>query len=163
MPMDSAVAGLIGAGIGAVAGMTGTLLSQLLQSRRENKKWLITRKEDAYSNTLRYLLKVLNRRSKITAKGVAVLSQEDMPDWFTDLSEAQSWITSLTIYCSHDVRKTIKLIAGKYNSAMSTLMGYNVLLLTEHPKEVESKRVIIDHGLVSLTITHDYNRGAEKW
>ena len=153
MPMDSAVSGIIGAGIGAVAGMTGRLLAQMLQSRREHQEWLLTRKEDAYSNALRYLLKSLNRRSKITAEGNAVLSKEDMPEWSTDLSEAQAWITSLTIYCSNDVCKTIKMIAGNFNVAMSMFMGSDVLLAAEHAKEVESDRVFINRGLGTLAET----------
>ncbi|MCB1824404.1 MAG: hypothetical protein H6974_15560 [Gammaproteobacteria bacterium] len=116
MPIDPAVAGLIGAGIGAIAGMSGTLMGQILQSKRENKKWLLSRKEDAYSNSLRYLLKALNKRSKLTADGIAVLAKEDMPEWFSDLSEAQAWITSLTIYCSEDVRETIDIIRNKKNN-----------------------------------------------
>ena len=153
MPMDSAVAGLIGAGIGAVAGITGTFLAQILQSRREHRKWILSRKEDAYSNSLRYLLKALNRRSKITVEGVAVLSKEDMPEWFTDLSEAQAWITSLTIYCSNDVRETIKLIASKFNGTMSMLMGSDVLIAAEHSKEVERDPLVINRGLGNLAET----------
>lgn len=128
MPIDPAVSGLIGAGIGAIAGMSGTLMGQVLQSKREHKKWLLTRKEDAYSNSLKYLLRVLNKRSKLTADGIAVLAKEDVPEWFSDLSEAQAWITSLTIYCSDDVRETIKSVSSKFNGVMSMLMGNNVYI-----------------------------------
>jgi hypothetical protein len=91
--MDSEIAGLVGAGIGAVAGMSGTLLAQALQSRREHRKWVLTKKEEAYSNALRHLLKSLNTRSYLTADGIAILGINEMPNWFSDLSEAQSWIT----------------------------------------------------------------------
>lgn len=153
MPMDTAIAGLIGAGIGAAAGMTGTLLAQILQSRREHRKWLLSKKEDAYSNSLRYLLKALNRRTKITADGIAILSKEDMPEWFADLGEAQSWITSLTIYCSSDVRETIKQVAGKFNGVISTLMGNDVLIAAEHPNENKSDRIVVNQGLDNLAET----------
>ena len=153
MPMDTAIAGLIGASIGAAAGMTGTLLAQILQSRREHRKWLLSKKEDAYSNSLRYLLKALNRRSKITADGIAILSKEDMPEWFADLGETQSWITSLTIYCSSDVRDTIKQVAGKFNGVISTLMGNDVLIAAEHPNENKSDRIIVNQGLDNLAET----------
>ena len=52
----------------------------------------------------------------------------------------------MTIYCSNDVRKTIKMIAGNFNVAMSMLMGSNVLLVAEYAKEVESDRVFINEG-----------------
>lgn len=46
--MDAAVAGLIGAAIGAVAGFTGTVLTALLQFRLEQRKWLRNREDLAH-------------------------------------------------------------------------------------------------------------------
>jgi len=71
MPMDSAIAGLIGAGVGAAAGMTGTLLAQILQSRREHRKWRLSKKEDAYDGVvIKVFIIILNLwRSKCFQNG----------------------------------------------------------------------------------------------
>lgn len=135
--MDSTVAGLIGAGIGAVAGMVGTIIGQTMQSQRDHNKWQLSKKEEAYSNTLRYLLKVLNRRSQITADGIVFISKEHLPQWFQDISEAQAWMTSLTIVCSSDVRGTINSVSEKLNVAMSQFLGMEM-------KVGEAKEVVQD-------------------
>ena len=43
--------------------------------------------------------------------------------------------------------------AGKYNAAMSMLMGSDILLAAEHQKEFESDRAFINHGLSTLAET----------
>ena len=49
--MDSATSGLIGAGIGAAASILGAIFAQAFQSRREHQRWVLARKEEAYSNS----------------------------------------------------------------------------------------------------------------
>lgn len=81
------------------------------------------------------------------------MAKEDMPEWFTDLSEVQVWIILLAIYCIDDVHDTIKLIAGKFNATISILMGSNINLATDHPPEVEknlSARVMMANEGVLL-------------
>lgn len=46
--MDSAVAGLIGAGIGASAGIAGTLITTYLQAKQERLKWLRDKRVESY-------------------------------------------------------------------------------------------------------------------
>ena len=67
--MDAAVAGLIGAAIGAIAGMTGTLITAYLQAKQEHMKWMRDKRVEAYSNTIRYLVRALNKRSILTFEG----------------------------------------------------------------------------------------------
>jgi hypothetical protein len=121
--MDAAVAGLIGAAIGAVAGVLGAIITHYLQSSQDNKKWVRDKREEAYSNTIRFLLRVLNKRSMITATGLTVLGQENIKEWFDDISEAQSWMTSLTIYCSESEKNTIGKLSSEINNAVSALVG----------------------------------------
>ncbi len=129
--MDSAISGLLGAGIGAVAGMFGAVLTQSLQLRNDHKKWLLSKKEEAYSSAIRFLLKSLNRRSKMTATGIAVLGQNELPDWFIDLSEAQAWVSSITIYASCETKESINQVAYRFNSVMSELLHYYPTLTIE--------------------------------
>jgi len=53
--MDSAVAGLIGAGIGALAGLLGSVFTTYFQTAQEHQKWLRDKRAESYSNTIRYL------------------------------------------------------------------------------------------------------------
>jgi len=72
--MNAAIAGLIGAAIGAMAGIVGAFVTQYLQARAAARNWLRDKREGAYSNALRYLLRVHNKRSQLefTEKGLTV-------------------------------------------------------------------------------------------
>lgn len=108
--MDSGVAGLIGADIGAVAGIAGTLITNHLQAKQERLKWLRDKRVEAYSNTIRYLTRALNKRSSIsieTGTLVTIMGQDVIKEWFDDLSEALVWLSSLSIYCSENQQKEI--------------------------------------------------------
>lgn len=101
--MDSGVAGLIGAGIGALAGVAGTLITNHLQAKQERLKWLRDKRVESYSNTIRYLTRALNKRSEISIDSgslVTVMGKNVTKEWFDDLSEALAWFSSLSIYCS---------------------------------------------------------------
>jgi hypothetical protein len=108
--MDSAVAGLIGAGIGAVAGIAGTLITTYLQAKQERLKWLRDKRVESYSNTIRYLTRALNKRSSISIESgtlVTIMGQDVVKEWFDDLSESLVWLSSLSIYCSENQQKEI--------------------------------------------------------
>ena len=113
--MSSAIAGLIGAGIGALAGVAGAFISQRMQARTTQERALQSKKEEAYASTLRYLLRVQNRRSGIHAEGGPYLSQEGVKELFDDLVEAQFWASTLTIYCAEDQRGPIKKVSHALN------------------------------------------------
>lgn len=105
--MDSAVAGLIGAGIGAVA---GTLITTYLQAKQERLKWLRDKRVESYSNTIRYFTGALNKRSSISIKSgalVTIMGQDAVKEWFDDLSESLVWLSSLLIYCSENQQEEI--------------------------------------------------------
>lgn len=109
--MDSAVAGLIGAGIGASTGFISTLLSSWLSLRRERDqwersvsaerdKWLRDNLQEIYGNCLYYLSRVL-MGSEITVesgKPFAVTRIEHQRELFLDYSEAQKWLGLLLVY-----------------------------------------------------------------
>ena len=131
--MNSAIAGLIGAAIGAVAGIAGTIVTQYLQIRAERKQALRSKREAAYTNTLQCLLRVRDRRmsdlkrSDIKRNGGQVVpfyfQYWDLPEWtdaylvgdipafreeaFDDIVGARLWITSATAYCSPKVRSLL--------------------------------------------------------
>lgn len=116
------MAGLVGAAIGAMAGIVAAFITQHLQATAERKKWLRIKREEAYSNTLRFLLKTLNRRSDLAADGIAYLGRDVIKEWFDDIVEAQIWANYLTIYCSESQKGNIAEVAGNLNEAVSKFL-----------------------------------------
>jgi len=117
------VAGLVGAVIGAMAGIVAAFITQLLQAKAEQNKWLRTKREEAYSNTLRFLLKTLNRRSDLAADGMAYLGSDAIKEWFDDLVEAQIWANYLTIYCSDRQKAPITEVASALNKQVTEFLA----------------------------------------
>lgn len=107
--MSSAVFGLLGAIIGAFAGFAGVIVANLFQARLEHRRWLRAKREEAYSNSIRFLLRMKGKRSTPTEPGESLISQKDRKDWFDELSEIRQWMTTLVIYCSDDYRDRIEL------------------------------------------------------
>jgi hypothetical protein len=108
--MDAAIAGLIGAAIGAVAGMAGTLITTYLQAKQEHAKWIRDKRVEAYSNTIRYLVRALNKRSSLAIKGdtfTSVMGEDVTKEWFDDLSEILVWLSAVSIYCSKNQQSKI--------------------------------------------------------
>ena len=134
--MDSAVAGLIGAGIGASAGIAGTLISTYLQMKQERLKWLRDKRVESYSNTIRYLTRVLNKRSSISIESgnpVTVMGQDVIKEWFDDLSESLVWLASLSIYCSENQKKEIINAFRVVEQAVSDVVTSN-----SHPSNIHN-------------------------
>ena len=88
--MDAAIAGLIDAAIGSVAGMAGTLITSYLQVKQEHAKWIHDKPVEACSNTIRYLVRALNKRSSLSIEDstlIRVMGKDVIKEWFDDLSE----------------------------------------------------------------------------
>src|SRR5215217_8234197 len=124
--MNAAIAGLIGAAIGALASILGTVVTQFLQARATARNRLRDKKEEAYSNTLRYLLRVQNKRSEMSVKGgqlTTILGEDDVKVWFDDVIEAQFWVTSLSVYCSPSYRNKILDNSSQMNQAVKEFLS----------------------------------------
>src|SRR5215204_3672409 len=154
--MSSALAGLIGTAIGAVAGIAGALISRYMQDRSERKNWARNKKQEAYANTLRYLLRIRNHRSALEPeKWVANTSPLFRPSdvegqmalrvdeiatrWMNDLVEAQYWITTLTISCAESQRSTISEVGREINESIETLLGSEAIGPFSKPSSLPSK------------------------
>ena len=119
--MDAAIAGLIGAAIGAVAGMAGTLITTYLQARQEHAKWIRDKRVEAYSNTIRYLIRALNKRSSLSLEGgtvTSVMGKDVIKEWFDDLSEILVWLSAASIYCSKNQQSKIAHVTKVVNKAV---------------------------------------------
>jgi hypothetical protein len=121
--MDAATAGLLGAVIGAVAGVGGSLITHGLQARLARENWLRDKRVETYTNAVRYLIRVSNKRSSITASGQTVLGKDAIKEWFDDISEVRSWMTSLVIYCSVGERPMIEQVTRSFNDAATEFIS----------------------------------------
>jgi hypothetical protein len=124
--MSSAIVGLIGAAIGALAGVAGAFISQRMQAGAAQKRALETKKEEAYSNTLRYMLRGQNRRGELTAEGTFIIT--DVATLIDDMVEAQFWASALTIYCSEEQRETVNTVSRDLNKTIQELVSGGVKL-----------------------------------
>ena len=120
--MDPAIAGLIGAGIGAIASLLGSLLSNWLLIKKEREQWLLDKQADEdtwlrerlqeiYSNCIDFLSRI-NRRSELAAKEgklEAILVTEHQRELFSDFSEAQKWLGLLVVYHPSNTRDDFPL------------------------------------------------------
>jgi hypothetical protein len=97
--MAVAVIGLIGVALGALMTQVGSVLADRRQSRTEAARWRRDQKAAAYDGALRHLLRTANRRSKITGEAGAIISREDVGQFFDDLVDAQFWVHVLATRC----------------------------------------------------------------
>jgi hypothetical protein len=134
--MNSAIAGLIGAAIGAGAGLAGTFITQYLQIRAQRQQTLLHRstereqalrvkREEAYKKTLQRLIRVRDRRMS-DLKLYPTTGAEPDPNGilvgefvlvgdvtrfreeaFDDIVGARLWLTSAIAYCSPKARSQL--------------------------------------------------------
>ena len=107
--MDAAVAGLLGATVGALTSLLASLLSNLFLARKERdqwvrsqqaerEKWLRDTLQKIYSNCIHHLSNLLSLVPTVTEIGNTLLTQRDVDKWFNDYSEAQRWLGLLLVY-----------------------------------------------------------------
>ncbi|MDQ2920222.1 MAG: hypothetical protein M3R52_01200 [Acidobacteriota bacterium] len=118
--MDAAIAGLLGATVGALASLFASLLSNWFLVRKERdqwvrsqqaerekwvrgqeadyQKWLRETLQNIYSNCIHHLSNLLSLVPTVTEIGNTLLTQKDVDKWFSDYSEAQRWLGLLLVY-----------------------------------------------------------------
>jgi hypothetical protein len=119
--MDAALAGAIGAGVGALATVAGSLLTTHRQADQQRVAAARRRKEEAYDNTIRFLLRARNRRSLVTAEGLLIIAQADIGTFFDDLIEAQTSLSVLLTACGSPQRPAIEAATSRLNDALERL------------------------------------------
>jgi hypothetical protein len=120
--MDSAIAALFGASIGASAGVVGVLLTNWLQIRAEHQRWIRDKKSEAYSNTLQHLYRLTAKRSRLLANGVSVLSLEHQKEWLDDYIATVESLSLLAIFASDEFQANIEDHAVKIRTEFEALL-----------------------------------------
>jgi len=121
--MSATIAGLLGAVIGALAVVASTFVTYSLQAKQEHRKWLRNKRQEAYANSVRYILRVLNKRSELSIEGGAFLGKDAQKEWFDDMSEALTWITTLAMYCPNTQQKQILDVLREIQDTVSGIVN----------------------------------------
>ena len=87
--MDAGLAAVIGAGIGGATAIVGSFATTVLSARATRSQWRRSQAADGYANSLRYLTRAVAVRSRFTSRGRAVLSKDDVHQFFVDLADAE--------------------------------------------------------------------------
>lgn len=108
---DAALAGLIGASIGALAGLIGSFLSNWYLVRKEREqwsrdkeleyqRWLREKLQEIYSNCIFYLSNLLGKPTSFTASEEGIMIADKKEKWSDDYSQALKWLGLLLVYGS---------------------------------------------------------------
>ena len=120
--MDAAVASLLGAVAGGSATFLGTVVNNVSQSRRDERKERQAKKAEAYGNALRNLLLILHFRSDMTPTGSAVIGEDHVPKWFAAMVDAEYWVTILTAVCGSRYRDDLLSAAAELTDGIGRLL-----------------------------------------
>jgi len=128
----------MGAGIGASATVIGNLVNTRSQASHERTSWNRERKEAAYNNAIRYVLRARNRSSGLTEEGMSHMTEESIAAFFDDLVDAQHWVSMLTTACADDQRNALVAVRERLNRIVDESTGA--------PAEMPSRGSAIESG-----------------
>jgi hypothetical protein len=130
--MDASIAGIIGALIGSISAITATYLTNRHAIKSERNRWILSKKEEAYTQSIRSLLEVMNSRSEITAEGKTILRSKNVKDWLTHCIDAIFWTRQISLYSSK-YYKAHRLDENliRFQNTIEKLTIGNARLLTE--------------------------------
>jgi hypothetical protein len=132
MAVDPALAGLLGALVGGAATFAGTVVSNTQQARHARDQRRHDRKVEAYSNTMRFLLRAAHRSAELgltdepPPSGDSPQSSDGINravTWFEDLIDAEYWMTVLTTACGTRHRTRIQEAARTLFDEIDRFIG----------------------------------------
>lgn len=106
--MDPALAGLLGALIGAISGLAGSVLAAIVQQRSKREDWAADMRVTAYSDALRSLVGA--KSYKGSPKG-----------WGANVSDAHFSLTLLSIYAVSAQARANVVEAGQIMSRLNAI------------------------------------------
>ncbi len=95
--------------------------------RNQHKIWVRDRKSEAYSNALKHLFRLTNKRSSILANGQAVLNQGHQKEWFDDYISTIEALSAISIYSRHEFIENIASHAVNLRTEMEKIISGNKL------------------------------------
>jgi hypothetical protein len=121
--VSTAVIGLLGALIGASAGLIGAWLTSSLQGRRDQAKWLLETRVAAYGKAIRHLYRASYRMTTVSAESGPIIAEEDIKEWFDDVTEALYQVVWLTVVCGADQFSAVQQAQYDLDVAVAKLLG----------------------------------------
>jgi len=131
--MNSAVAGLLGALIGAAAGLAGAWITSSREARREQAKWLLEARVNAYSGAIRHLYRASYRMTRVSAEFGPIVDEEHIKEWFDDVVEALYYVVWSTVVCGNRQLDALQKAQYDLDTAVSRLNRARSL---SHPKSL---------------------------
>jgi len=121
--VSTAVIGLLGALIGATAGLGAAWLTNSLQSRMDQAKWLLEARVAAYSKAIRHLYRAGYRMTKVSAESGPIIAEGDIKEWFDDVTEALYQVVWLTVVCGKGQFSRVQQAQSDLDAAVAQLLG----------------------------------------
>ena len=115
--MSSAVAALVGAGLGASATLVVSILNARFQAKRDATAWERDSRRDAYYSATRPLLRVRNRRRRMAEADprYAEIPKEELSKFLDDLDEAQHGLSMLAVVCGEGQRERLDAAIKRFD------------------------------------------------
>lgn len=103
----------LGSIIGAVSATVVVLIGGYLTFRREKNKERRLRKQEGYTNLLRYIIRVKNKTSFIDSEGNLQLEKEDHKEFYDEIAEVKIWALICSMYVSDRYKEEFKKSADE--------------------------------------------------
>jgi len=121
--------------VGASTALFVVFLTHILTTRREErrhtrelnaeyKRWVRENRQHAYHNASKYLFRVAAMGSKTKKTDSIDISIFSDKDWYTDISEANAWLSTVHYYCSPEQYDAIGHIATEFSNLSNRLIGF---------------------------------------
>lgn len=161
--MDQTIAALLGALIGALAGLGASWLTTSRQERADRRKWLRDQRQQAYTNALKSL-------SKATVIPIGT-STKEIESWFSGLAEVRESLIALQIYCNNQrFAELSKDLFEAIEEQPFALVATTAQILEQESEDVRRGVVVwgiarikgqIDKVLKEVTRSASYDLGRE--
>jgi hypothetical protein len=137
--VDAGLAAVIGAGIGGATAIVGSFATTVLSARATRSQWRRSQAADGYANSLRYLTRAVAVRSRFTSRGRAVLSKDDVHQFFVDLADAEHSLAIAAAFSGLRARPLMLTALGDL-SRRKTRRPSSMKPVTSSPSCGESRR-----------------------
>lgn len=120
--MSSAVAAVVGAGLGAGATLIVSVVNARFQARREATAWERERKQAAYYGATRALLRVRNRRRRLANSPWSDIPKEELLAHLDDVVDAQHGLSMLLVVCGEQQRAALRGAVESYDRLVDDML-----------------------------------------
>jgi hypothetical protein len=140
--LDSAWAALLGALVGAIAGIFSSWLSIARQERAEQRKWHREQRRHTYARALQSLA-----RATIIPIGT---DSDNIKSWFQELAELRESLIVLQIYCRYGESELIKATEEFFDETEKYSFAYIATQAAAEEKENGKRNDIVLRDIANI-------------